>query len=68
MIPLFDGMTEEELAEKLESIKSFFSPTGEITEEGYTTVASFCLDQGLISKEIPYEDIVASQFMDNAKQ
>ena len=66
MISMFDGMTEEDLAQKLETIKSSFSPTGEITEEGYATVQSFCLEQGLITKEIPYEDFVASQFMDNA--
>lgn len=66
MISMFDGMTEEDLAQKLETIKSSFSPTGEITEEGYATVQSFCLEQGLITKEIPYEDFVASQFMDKA--
>lgn len=66
MIPLFEGMSEEELAEKLEFLKSSFSPTGEITEEGYATVESFCLEQELISKEIPYEDIIATSFMDKA--
>ena len=66
MIPLFEGMTEEELAQKLETIKSSFSPTGEITEEGYSTVDQFCLEQGLISKDIPYGDIVATHFMNEA--
>ena len=61
-----NGWSQEELAEKLEFLKSSFSPTGEITEEGYATVESFCLEQELISKEIPYEDIIATSFMDKA--
>ena len=64
--PMFEGMTEEELATKLDVLKSSFSETGEIIPEGYSTMESFCLDQGLISKSIPYEDIVASQFMNTA--
>ncbi|GEM_PF-346743 len=64
--PMYDSMTVDELTAKFECIKDTFSETGEIIPEGYETMESFCLDQGLIENSIPYEDIVASDFMDAA--
>ena len=64
--PMYDSMTVEELTAKFECIKETFSETGEIIPEGYETMESFCEDQGLIKNSIPYEDIVASDFMDTA--
>ena len=66
LLPMFEGMTQEELASKFETVKGTFSETGEITPEGYAPVEEFCLEQGLIENEIPYEDIVATQFMNTA--
>lgn len=66
LIPMFEGMTQEQLEAKLETIKSSFSKTGEITEEGYQTVEDFCLEQGLIQKAIGYENIIPAQFVKNA--
>ena len=63
---MYDSMTVEELTAKFECIKETFSETGEIIPEGYETMESFCEDQGLIKNSIPYEDIVASDFMDTA--
>ena len=66
LIPMFEGMTEQQLADKLETIKSSFSATGAITEEGYQTVENFCLEQGLIQKPIGYQNIIPAQFVENA--
>ena len=64
--PMFEGMTEEEFANKFEAVKSSFSSTGEINEEGYKSVEDFCYEQGLIKERIGFENIVAPQFVENA--
>lgn len=64
--PMFDSITVDELTAKFECIKDSFSETGEIIPEGYKTMESFCVDQGLVKNSIAYEDIVASSFMDAA--
>lgn len=66
LLPYFEGMTKEELVAKFDTVKSSFSPTGEIHKEGYQTVEDFCFEQGLIKKPIGFENIVASQFMQKA--
>jgi len=64
--PMFEGMTEQELADKFDAVKSSFSATGEINEEGYKSVEDFCYEQGLIKERIGFENIVAPQFVENA--
>lgn len=64
--PMFEGMTKEELAQKIETVKSSFSATGEIHTEGYQTVEDFCFEQGLIKKRIGFDNIVASQYVKKA--
>ncbi|SHI67495.1 ABC transporter substrate-binding protein [Lutispora thermophila] len=66
VLPMFEGMTKEELVQNLETIKTSFSSTGEIHPEGYQTVENFCYEQGLIKKRIGYDSIVASQFVKKA--
>ncbi len=66
VLPMFEGMTEQELTEKFDTVKSSFSATGEINQEGYQTVEDFCLSQGLIKKKIGFENIVAGQFVKKA--
>jgi len=66
ILPMFEGMTEQELVDKLDKFKSSISATGEIHSEGYETVENFCYEQGLIKEKIGYENIVASQFVEKA--
>jgi NitT/TauT family transport system substrate-binding protein len=66
LAPMFEGMTKEVLADKLDTIKSSFSPTGEIYEEGYGTVETFCLEQGIIKQPIGFKNIVKTEFVKNA--
>jgi NitT/TauT family transport system substrate-binding protein len=66
LTPMFEGMTEEEFAEKFATVKSSFSSTGEINQEGYQSVEDFCYEQGLIKERIGFENIVAPQFVKKA--
>lgn len=66
LAPMFEGMSKEELTGKFASLKSSFSETGEIVPDGYKTVEGFCLEQGLISKEIGFENIIPTQFVEKA--
>ncbi len=55
--PMFEGISKEDLAYEFETVKSSFSPTGEISTVGYETVENFCLEQGLI-KKIGFENML----------
>lgn len=66
--PFFTGHEKEELLSEMKALQTSFSKTGEIHPEGYAPVEELCFTQGLISKHIPFESIVASQFMDKALQ
>lgn len=66
VLPMFEGMTEQEFIDKFDTVKSSFSATGEINTEGYQTVEDFCLSQGLIKEKIGFDNIVASQFVQKA--
>lgn len=64
----FEGHDRDDLIAELESLKTSFSKTGEIHKEGYASVEELCFTQGLITKHIPFEDIVASDFIEKALQ
>jgi NitT/TauT family transport system substrate-binding protein len=64
--PMFEGIDKQDLANKIETVKTSFSKTGEIHTEGYKTVEEFCFEQGIIKKRIGYEEIVADQFVKKA--
>ncbi len=66
--PFFTGHSKEDLLSEIKFLKTSFSSTGEIRKEGYAPVEELCFTQGLITKRIPFEDIVASQFMKKTLQ
>lgn len=66
LLPYFEGMDKQQIIDKFETVKTSFSETGEIHEEGYKTVEDFCLEQGLISKAIGFENIIPTKFIENA--
>jgi len=65
--PLFEGMTADVLTQKIDIIKEAITKTGEISEESETAVQNFCQDIGVITKPIPYDEIVDMTFV-NAYQ
>lgn len=67
-LPMYEGMKLEELTAKLEILKNSYSQYGEIHEEGFEPVQRFCLEQGLIKKEIGYDNIINMKFVNAAKE
>ncbi|MEA4920156.1 MAG: ABC transporter substrate-binding protein [Clostridiaceae bacterium] len=63
---LFSGMKKEVIAEKIDIMKGAFSKTGYISQEGEAAVLDFSMRAGIITKEIPYADIVDMSFVKNA--
>lgn len=65
--PLFNGMTEDVLAKKIEITKQSITKTGYISKESQAAVENFCINNGVITKQIPYEDIVDMTFVNKLK-
>ncbi|WDP84766.1 MAG: ABC transporter substrate-binding protein [Desulfobacter sp.] len=63
---LFDSMTMEELTEKIELSKNSFTKDCYISEEGQKAVENFCVATHVITKSIPYDDIVDMRFVNKA--
>ena len=63
---LFPGMTKEIIAEKIELMRGAFSKNGYISKDGEQAVLDFCKRSGIITKDMPYEDVVDMSFLDNA--
>ncbi|OEF97416.1 ABC transporter substrate-binding protein [Desulfuribacillus alkaliarsenatis] len=53
-------------ADRISYIRPSLSTDGFITEEGHETIVQFCLDEGIINREIPYEEVYNMSFIQNA--
>lgn len=62
--PLFEGAKFD--AERISYLRPSLSTTGDISKEGYETIVKFCLETKLISKPIPYENIIDTSFIRKA--
>lgn len=63
---LYDVMTLDQLTEKIELAKKSFTEDCIISIEGQKAVIDFCLATNVISKRIPYNEIVDMSFLKNA--
>ena len=63
---LFDAMTVDELAEKIELSKKAYSEDCFISRDGQKAVEGFSLETHVIDKPIPYEEIVDMSFVEKA--
>lgn len=59
--PLFEGVKID--GEFVKYLRPSMSYTGDISEEGYNTIAKFCLESKIILKMIPYEKIIDTSFV-----
>jgi ABC-type nitrate/sulfonate/bicarbonate transport system substrate-binding protein len=50
------------------TLRNTYSPDCRITESGENAVVNMCISSGLISKPIPYKEIVNMTFVDNYKK
>lgn len=64
--PYFEGLELDRLTKMIESVKTTFSPTGIINEEGYGTVETFAVEQKLIKTPLGYGVMVRPDFAENA--
>lgn len=65
--PLFEGMEQEVLAKKIDILKGSITKTGYISKESQTAVENFCIGNGVITKEIPYDEIIDMTFVNAIK-
>lgn len=62
----FSAIDVNILAEEVAIMRKVFKTDCRITKTGQAAVVSMCMDTGLISRAIPYEEIVDMSFVDNA--
>ena len=55
---MFEGMTNEVLAQKIEIVQDAITKTGFISETSQKAVEDFCIGKRVIDQEIPYDDII----------
>lgn len=58
----------EILSKEIAILRNTYSPDCRITESGENAVVNMCINSGLISKPIPYKEIVNMTFVDNYKK
>lgn len=63
--PMFEG---KEMTEIVSILRKSLSDYGEISEEGYNAIEKFCLDQGILSNPVGYENIIDMTYVNNAKK
>ena len=62
---MFEG---KEMTEIVSILRKSLSDYGEISEEGYNAIERFCLDQGILSNPVGYENIIDITYVNNAKK
>lgn len=63
LAPYYKGMEESVLAEKIAIMKPGITKTGFIGEEEEKAVQNFCIGNGVIAEQLPYEDMVDMTFV-----
>lgn len=61
----FTAIDMDILAEEVAIMRGIYSLDCRVSEDGENAVVNMCLDSGLITKPIPYEEIVDMTFVDN---
>jgi len=61
------GIDVDVLAEEVATMRTTFSLDGYISEAGEQAVVDMCIESGLLSETLPYEDLVDMQFVNNYK-
>ena len=61
----FTALDKEILAEEVATMRNVFKTDCFISQEGQASVVSMCLNNGLISRVIPYDEIVNMTFVKN---
>lgn len=62
----FEGVDEERLAKWVGAMRDYYVTDGKISREGYQAVNALDMHAGVVSREVPYEDMVDPSFAENA--
>lgn len=68
LAPYYDGMDQKILAQKMDILKKSITKTGFIGEKEEKAVQNFCMGNGVITKEIPYEEMVDMTFVNKYQE
>lgn len=63
--PLFGELDEEIIEQEIALIRDNFSTDGMVSEAGQEAVIAMCIKAGLISTEIPYDEVIDMTFVNN---
>ena len=67
LAPYYAGLTKEGLVERVNVIKNVITKTGYIGEKEEEIVQKYCMENGVIPRMIPYDEIVDMTFVNNIK-
>ncbi len=62
--PQFEGANLN--ATRVKYLRTSLSNDGNISQEGYSVIHKFCKDEGIITKDIPYESVIDLSFINKA--
>lgn len=63
--PVFGDLDREVIAAQIELIREKYAADCMVTETGQQAVIDMCVDAGIISEEIPYDEIIDMSFVEN---
>ncbi|MCK9443490.1 MAG: ABC transporter substrate-binding protein [Tissierellaceae bacterium] len=63
--PMFEG---KDMVEVISILRDSLTRDGNYSKEGYEAIESFCLEQGIISDPIGYENIIDMKYVNSAKE
>ena len=66
--PVFGDVDEAVIAEQVTLIRDEFATDCMITESGQKAVIDMCVKAGIISEEIPYDEIIDMSFVENSNK
>lgn len=63
--PMFEG---KDMVEIISILRDSLSTDGNYSREGFEAIERFCLEQGIISEPVGYDNIIDMTFVNNAKK
>ena len=68
LVPYYAGLTKEGLVDRVKIVKKSLTKTGYIGEKEEEFVQKYCMENGVIPRMIPYEEIVDMTFVNNVNK
>lgn len=68
LVPYYAGLTKEGLVDRVKIVKKSLTKTGYIGEKEEEFVQKYCMENGVIPRMIPYDEIVDMTFVNNVNK